>query len=256
VASEELLQAQVQRLLDIHEIQNLMGRYEYLHMAGRGAESASLFALHTPGVKVEIAQLGVYDGPEGVRKFFAGVNERPEHERIGVLVVHTLTTPVIEVAGDGRTAQGVWISPGVETGPASHTAAAVKVAPASGHGKIWASAAADLQDTTEMRAEWAWVKYGIDFVREDGHWKFWHFHVYRIFSTRHDKSWAEPGPRFIPPFPDDLKPDRGNTHDWSYRPDVATEHVPAPPDPYETWDDARSYVPARSEQDRCAPEQI
>lgn len=32
---------------------------------------------------------------------------------IGILPVHSLTTPVIEVAADGKTARGVWISPGL-----------------------------------------------------------------------------------------------------------------------------------------------
>ena len=32
----------------------------------------------------------------------------------GVLLVHYLATPMIEVAEDGKTARGVWRSPGIE----------------------------------------------------------------------------------------------------------------------------------------------
>jgi hypothetical protein len=60
------------------------------------------------------------------------------------LHIHTLTTPVIEVAGDGETARAVWFCPGLEG-----------LTP-------------------------AWMKYGCDFKKQDGEWKIWHLHVYGI----------------------------------------------------------------------------
>jgi len=56
--------------------------------------------------------------------------------------VNTLTTPVIEVAGDGETARAVWFCPGLEG------------------------------------ATPTWIKYGCDFKKQDGEWKIWHLHVY------------------------------------------------------------------------------
>ena len=128
----------------------------------------------------------------------------------------TMSTPVIEVAGDGKTAKGVWISPGHETGTVK--------------GKL--------------KAHWAWLKYGADFVREDGKWKFWHLRVFGIFFTPYDKSWVESSlpPGGAVPLPDELKPDRTTTYWTSYSPTGKTELIPAPPDPYETWDEATAYV--------------
>jgi hypothetical protein len=209
---------QIQQLIDIHQIQNLMSRYEYVHVAGPHPEEADLFAQRTPDVKLEIANLGVWDGIESIRRWYKGNSDHADkHGRIGQLHLHTLTTPVIEVAGDGKTAQGVWISPGVETGP--------------------------MPGSSEVLAAWQWVKYGVDFIIEDGEWKIWHFHIYRIFFASYNKSWAEgpQRPSFVT-LPDEIKPNRPPTYEWQYSPQVAPENVPAPPTPYETWDDSRSYV--------------
>jgi hypothetical protein len=60
------------------------------------------------------------------------------------LHLNALTTPVIEVAGDGETARAAWICPGME-----------------GMTPVW-------------------VKYGCDFKKQDGEWKIWHLHVYGL----------------------------------------------------------------------------
>lgn len=56
--------------------------------------------------------------------------------------------------------------------------------------------------------------------------------------TPYEKSWAEAPPSTSRPWivPDELKPDRPTTYLWEYSPDRKTENVPAPPEPYETWD--------------------
>ena len=68
------LEERIQRLEDIHEIQNLMSRYEYLHTARLQEELAELFATKTPGVRAEIANWGVYEGSEGVRRLYVGAH--------------------------------------------------------------------------------------------------------------------------------------------------------------------------------------
>jgi hypothetical protein len=60
--------------------------------------------------------------------------------------LQALTTPVIEIAGDGETARAVWTSPGLEG------------------------------------TEPAWVKFGCDFKKQDGEWKIWHLHVYGLVT--------------------------------------------------------------------------
>jgi hypothetical protein len=218
--AKKSLEERIQRLEDIHEIQNLMSRYEYLHTAGLQDETADLFAKKTPGVRAEIANWGVYEGIEGIRRLYPGFHKYLEGNPAGQMFMHALTTSVIEVAGDGKTAKGVWISPGHET----------------------------IRDPEgKPQAMWTWIKYGNDFVKEDSKWKIWHLHVYGIFHTPYEKSWVEVSGE-IPfeisvPVPDELKPDRPTTHPlWWYRPTVAPENVPAPPEPYETWDESTTYV--------------
>jgi len=65
-------------------------------------------------------------------------------------VIHMLTTPVIEIAGDGKTAKGIWYTPGI----------AVRVVIKDGKaGKT---------------GTWMFEKYAVDFAKEDGEWKIWH----------------------------------------------------------------------------------
>jgi hypothetical protein len=230
------LKDQIRRLTDLHDIQNLMGRYEFFHVAMMNQECVDLFVKKTPGAKVEIAHLGVYDGIDSVKRFFLVANKPfgGEHGRLGQMHLHTLTTPVIEIAGDGKTAQAVWLSPGVETGA-----------------KL---------DNGMTAASWAWVKYGIDFAKEDDHWKFWHFGMFRIFESAFNESWAATPPgapdgsnpnltsyeilrsKMIQSMPPEARPDRPNSYNWFYSPRVAWANVPRPPQPYESWDDSQAYV--------------
>jgi hypothetical protein len=203
------------RLWDVYQIQQIMSRYEYFHVSGQHQACVDLFALKTPGVAVEIAELGIFDGVSGVQRFFIGANKFAEEKdgRAGHMHLHTLTTPVIEVAGDGQTAQGVWVSPGVESAPGM------------------------------MEDSWCWVKYGIDFVKEDGAWKIWHFHMYRIFTTPYVRPWSEAEyeqQRYLPP---EIAPDRPNSYAWQYGRESVYEDIPKTPAPYETWDDSMSCIP-------------
>jgi hypothetical protein len=161
----------------------------------------------------------VWDGAESVQRLYTDVHNYLEKERTdprGTMMQHTLTTPVIEVAGDGKTAKGVWISPGHET----------------------------QRIGDDLQAYWCWVYYGVDFVKEDGEWKIWHHHVYLIFQTPYEKSWVEASefPAVAEKLDDRLKPDRPNTYDWRYTTTGLPEYEPAPPDPYETWDESTAYV--------------
>jgi hypothetical protein len=215
------LEKMAQRALDVQEIQNLMSRYVYLHEVHRDPEfTDTIFAKKTPGVSWEVANFGVFKGREGIKRALDAhgiMGTAP-----GSMFIHTLTTPVIEIAEDGKTAKGVWISPGAET-------------------------IGDPQ-TKQLKGFWAWTKYGCDFVKEDGQWKMWHYHVYRIFLTPCDKDFTEeyelrvldasPGVR-----PTELKPDGPSTYDNPYSKKYIAELVPAPPDPYETFDQTFSYGP-------------
>jgi hypothetical protein len=212
------IEERLQRIEAIQEITNLMGRYEYMHSSGMHRETVKLFANKTRGVKADIPGFGVFDsGIQGIKRCFAGAHVQSEGDRIGQMHMHTLTTPVIEVAGDGKTARGAWISPGHET-------AVINGQP---------------------QAFWAWCKYGVDFVKEEGKWKIWHLHVYSIFFAPYEKSWVDSTvspPEGIMDRPADIRPDRLNDDAWTYTPiSIYPDDEPAPPEPYATFDDNISY---------------
>lgn len=184
-----LLEKENRRLelaVDVHEIQNVMSLHEYYHSACKHTEELDdIWSRKAADVAFEEALFKVrFVGLEAIRKyyvdfmigvlfksanaltrtFFPQVNDDPEDTLgFGLAYIHTLTTPVIEVAKDGKTAKGAWISPGYMTQPS--------------------------QD--KLRAYWHWDRYGIDFIKEDGKWKIWHFFVGREFSTPYEKSWVD-----------------------------------------------------------------
>lgn len=92
---------------------------------------------------------------EKISKIYPEIKNVPENLGAGsAYTIHTQTTPIIEVAGDGKTAKGLWYSPGIAT------AAVFK------DGKV------------ETGGNWFMEKYAVDFVKEDGEWKIWHIGMY------------------------------------------------------------------------------
>lgn len=227
-----------QRAADILEIQNVMGKHEYYHAVGKHKEEIDeLWAHKTPGASFEAGDVGRTEGIEAIeeiyvvgnkmrgkqvlqemRRLFPEIQDVEENEFIGTTIMHTLTTPVIEVAGDGKTAKGVWVSPGHLT----------------------------TVSDGKLQAYWFWERYGVDFVKEDGKWKIWHLRVYTDFLTPYEKSWVEnalnpPPPRQeAPGFP---KPNRPPTLPAykEYNPFTVPQYEPRPPEPYRTFDETFRY---------------
>jgi hypothetical protein len=211
------LEQRLQRIDAVHQIQNLMGRYGLHHLTNQHAKCCELSALNTPGVRVELP-FGVYEGRAGLERLYLGFFGPLDRTPAGRMHMHTMTTPVIEVAGDQQTAKGVWMAPGHAT---------------------------DKFQGDTFRASWRWVKYGCDFIKENDEWKIWHLRVHGIFATPYDKSWVEsqpqPGKGGPPPLPPEAAPDRPASPFWQYRDDAVLTNDPAPPEPYQSFDDATAY---------------
>ena len=122
----------------------------------------------------------------------------------GQMMQHTLATPVIEVAGDGQTAKGVWMSPGHEA-------------------RVMGG---------KLTAIWVWGTYGEDFIKEDGKWKILATTTSTCRSSLpYHVPWTaekpQDGRRHLPPgLPDEYKPDRPSTYTWMYSPSAVMELVP------------------------------
>lgn len=196
-----------QRLLDVHEIANLQGRYMYYIQSHCYDAILDLFAADDPEVSVEIAESGVYEGIDKIRTLFVDMF-KPLFTAPGSLPVHLLTTPVIEIAADGQSARGMWQTLGCNTFPSSD-------------GPI---------------ATWQQGKYDNSFVRQDGRWRIKRFRWLCNFRTPHSKGWVEQPmvkvtPLDIENFPEAMKPTRmGARHDV-YDPAAIMMFGPLPPEP-------------------------
>jgi hypothetical protein len=160
----------IQRLLDYMEIQNVMAKHSYYYGAQEqwkeldeawSRKRDDISYGHNDGYYVGRKSVEAYYGKanetrrkqtlENVSKLYPEIKNIKENEGVGDLVIHTLTTPYIEIAEDGQTAKGIWMSIGL----CSRTG----------------------QDG-KATGMWLWEKFATDFVKEDGEWKIWHFQIY------------------------------------------------------------------------------
>jgi hypothetical protein len=216
---EEIVNKQnndIERLEAYRDIQNVMGKYMIQHNHGPLiAESPKYYALKSPGVAVEICDWGLFEGPEMVKKLYREGHGDTSKPKVGDLVEHDLTTPVIEVAKDCKTAKATWFCPGFFT----------LVIPGE-----------------KPKARWRWHKIGAAFIKEDGQWKLWKYHVYSTFICDFYKSWTDEvieGWGFMK----DLNPKPCTFKDNPYRIDGVRTLDPAPPEAYDTWDKPLDWMP-------------
>jgi hypothetical protein len=211
------LEQEIERLEDVRAIKNVMGSYLQYEMQGKHDLIENLFALKSPGVRAEISELGIWEGADGIRRLIKAIKKH-EGDRIGVLNAHPTASPVIEVAEDGKTAKGLWLSlPGYET----------------------------FMVDGKPKAYLSGCKYGIDFIREDGQWKFWHFHIYYIYRypSEKGKSWIDNDFDKVPAMDvsGELRPDKKPSVSAAYSANAVQGLVPAPPRPYRTFDEKTAY---------------
>lgn len=173
--------ALAQRAEDRGQVENLFNRYMYLHNAFQDEEIIPLWVKEgTPGIRARYTNAGQYTTWESVTRYHRG---RPSPE--GKLILHATTTPVIEIAGDGETAKGVWLMAGTESGLTDPEVAAGFAdmdfySPGEVLGKkVW--------------AHWVWCKYAIDFLKQDGEWKFWKFRCYELARAPFEENWVSFG---------------------------------------------------------------
>jgi hypothetical protein len=230
------LTAMLQRNQDIHDIQNIVSKMSYFYEAGMCEERMKYIAKKTPGVTVEIGARGVFEGVDGARETLVDVEKSFERshavgmrklfpdvkfgsDHAGMLESELIGTPVIEVAGDGKTARGEWLS---------------LMAVGKTH-----------EDDPKPQALWIWWKSAIDFVKEDGEWKIWHYLKNPYFATPYTKDWVEnsltlkpvPPPGTMKGIPGHGAPDRATTKLYdSYRITREPRLDPKPPEPYQTFD--------------------
>ena len=167
-----------ERALAMLEVQNTYSKHAYYHSVGQHLEELADIWVKEDGPYAATATwtsaMGIWEGMPLIKEYYGTYTQKnrqraleevskknpeiknvPENLGVGTgYVMHTQTTPIIEIAGDGKTAKGMWYSPGISIN-------GVEV-----NGKV------------EQSGGWFMEKYAVDFVKEDGNWKIWHIGMY------------------------------------------------------------------------------
>lgn len=229
------LEEKIQRALDYMEIQNVMAKHVYYFNAQKQWEELDDIWSKAPDIAYGHNE-GFKVGQESVRNYYGGMNERQrkikleimsklhsdvknvkENEGIGDLVMMPVQTPYIEIASDGKTAKGVWFSTGLNL---------------------------EVGADGKPVAYNFWGKMGVDFIKEDGKWKIWHFAGYGDVMWRSEQSWVDNiNPTLERTAPEDENWDLlKNPPYQSYSAKTLPQYDPKLPEPYKTWDNSMSYL--------------
>lgn len=184
---------------------------------------------------------GWYIGPDAVKGFYAATVERnklvakllqkrfsdeigdktdEEIFGIGTFRDYPVASPVIEVAGDGQTAKGLW--------------------------QCWGSHAEITQ--SGPHANWTFGFFAADFIREGDDWKIWHLQFTNDIDRRCGSDWGVPAEELeeVADFAElkDFKMPEYTKKELLREPYSAKRALtPSPqiPQPYETFADTTSY---------------
>ena len=227
----ETLEFELERARAYQECLNQIDKYTYYFNAGLYDLVADLWADREDS-SVEMAW-GTFYGKKGVDRCYKLGHAKLSPEGAGIakkggFYIHSFVTPVLEVAADGKTATGVFFSPGVES-------------------------PSPLMNDGESECLWCWIKYGVDFIKVDGKWYIWHLSTYGWFMCDYHHSWAEgshtgpqpkeEGDEGYDDQPEEMRPDGPISHkDWTYTTTGDTELMPVPPLPYKTFRDIGYYL--------------
>ncbi len=205
----------IARVWDIEEIKKLVyKRGVYIANDWRERELDELWVKKPENQKTASfgKNIGWYVGMENIRAWYGKTHGA------GYLAFHPASTGLVELAGDGQTAKGLFYSIAQETEP-------------NGDGTA--------------RALWMPEKIGFDFIKEDGVWKIWHLiaAVDLVCEAGTDYSEQDPYPNYES---DPVMIEFGTPtvpclcHDGTFN---WWDDYPAMPEPYWTFSDDISYGP-------------
>lgn len=189
------------------EVQNLMGRCAAAVNFKMTHRVLGYFS-DRDDISCEIADEGLFEGPEAVEAvlgIFLGEKPVP-----GDMLDIQLTSPMIEVAGDLRTAKGVWWTAGAASQP---------------------------REGQDPQPLWVWGAVAADFICENNEWKLWHVHYFRWIKCDYHQGWVEDTSlvnRLNTAYHPLSKP---STYHNPFTPFSIRDGIPPCPRPYETWED-------------------
>jgi hypothetical protein len=234
---------ELQRALAYGEIQNVMAAHTYCYEAQKQAYEIETYW----SKRDDISYGSEHVGREATINYFVKTNDAahkaklkkmselfpnevknvPENEGIGDMVIHLATTPYIEVAGDCKTAKGLWYVPSINV---------------------------EIDQNGEPVPVTIWEKCDVDFIKEDGKWKIWHFRQWVQFAAPLNKSLVDGSWQLSRPFfnPQPSNQQSGeqrksqeqarDQRDKNYSTRRVAGWAPDLPKPYNTWSDLTSGV--------------
>ena len=204
----------IRRVWDVEEIKKLANKRVFYQINGwREKELDELWTADHGDTAAFGENTGYYVGLDSIRKWYTA-----GQGGVGTLYQHPISTGLVELAGDGKTAKGLWYSIGQDTKPNG--------------------------DGTAL-AMWNTGKVAIDFVKEGDAWKIWHVVEANDLSGEAGANYSEGSPYWEPDTDPVVKafgtPDVAELlHDPNFN---WWDDYPAMPQPYETWSDDISYGP-------------
>lgn len=260
---KEKLLRNLRKLQAYRDIQNIMGRAAAALNFHEREKLAGFFALSQPDVSLEYADEGLFVGREAVEAalgLILGGEPRP-----GEMLDMQLTTPVIEVAEDARTAKALWWCPGAgairqdseagNAGERRQSGASLDGGEAAGGasldgGEVAGGASLDGGEApggaslhgrdaggcaAEPEAVWYFGMVAADFIRTEDSWQIWHLHYFRLIKCDYTKGWVE-DTSMVNRLNTPMHPlSRPATWHNPYTPLSVRDGIPAAPRPYETW---------------------
>lgn len=236
-----------ERALDVQEIQNVMSKHQLIR---DNIEELDTIWVKQDGPYAETAKwtqpMGIWEGKESImsyygtaaregeietlkaiNKLYPDIKVVPENYGIGTWGVNSPTNAVIEVAGDGKTAKGLWES----------------------NGPYISSSVVD--GKLEVHGTWFWRKYAVDFIKEDGQWKIWHMNLVYDISSALDAPYGMDYTKYqapesdtyggggVPGLPPPTKANPDPYQNWS--PLRPPQNQPGIPEPYCSFNETFSY---------------
>lgn len=163
------------------EVANVFAAYQYYHSIIQDQETVThLYAQHQPDVRHDWG--GVLEGLDELKRYYV---HRPRYR--GKLICHFLSNPIIQIAGDGKTAKGCWIAAGHESCPYPERP---KITGEEGDPVGPRLEGPDKYGIYKF-CHWVWNKYGVDFIKEDGQWRIWHLRTSGMLRTHFSMDWID-----------------------------------------------------------------
>ena len=221
------------RVWDIEQIKDLMSRRTVYETNGEREEELRDLWVSDPENAATASfgrNWGYYVGMDEIKKYYVdqyaqqvaeelkAIGKEDEEPGYGRFLFHPLSTPNVNLAEDGKTAQGTWYSIGADCYP---------------------------KENGEGDCSWICQKICADFIKESGGWKIWHVFFSMDFMVKSGQGVGELQSIYIRGTSRDETDFGAPTipmlaHDPSY---TWCDNYPPLNGPYETFTDEISYGP-------------